>query len=1522
MNDRPDYNLPSETPNAAAKQNLQMAQAETGTQPAVVPENAQQPAGGKSPAGVTPPPVQETKYPAVQANAPFAVENATNLDLKAAKLTLVPVAGQPVTLPPGTEIAAILVSGEDLIIREADGDLIIIKGGFKSVPSLVIGNFEIPANALVASLQANGISLPAAGDAAQAGAEGTPSSGGNFARGPGDIGDPFDIRDLLDFSERNRSTEKKELQEGFISEVNNPVGVIVPVMGDNGTSVDEDGLPEGHDGSGSPGTAAPTNSETSTTGTIAFTAPDGVSSIVINGVTINLANPVLTNPILGTFGEINITGVNLATGTVTYIYTLTENVNHADALPDFDTFTVTVTDPQGDVATGTFNVDIADDVPTANNDTDLVSNATNTAVGNVITGANTTNDPAGDDVLGADGADVSGVTSNGVPANVASFAAGAYTILGQYGTLVLNEDGGYTYTRTTTGPLSATDTFTYTLTDGDGDSDPATLVITIADAGTSITNLTPAADLGDSVVDEKGLPASSGSEGTGEAANVAADSDQSEINTGTFTIAAPDGLASITVNGTVISAAALLASGVTPVNVTTPAGNTLTITGYTAGTGEVSYRYTLLDNETHPNAGIDSIFDTMIVRVTDTDTDFVEGNLSIRIIDDVPVGKTVTATPVLDDDAQTLFAGNALGTDDVTDATVATGAAGSLFTVGADGVKSIAFTPPAGLKAIYNNAGKPAQETLTYATTTDGLGNTIYTATGAISLLTVFTLSVNISGAYTFTALKPLVHPTNSTTEENLGVQIGITITDGDDDTTGATLTVNVNDDTPTLGLAQTIQVNNSIDVLPADIGVGDLPVTTGADGATLTFANVSDPIGLTSGGLQVHYFVSGNVLYGYTGPVVVSVPALANQVFVLTLSGATNNYSFNLLQPLDGTVTTVSIGGSTAFGAGPAQGQVLTTAGGTAISVVSGWNIDGSFSLATWKSTGNPGTLTLNDVNGSTAGWGVDNNNFEANNGEFMRFDFDDADAFGGGYVAPPSFNGPSVSTTTFNFKGFNNESIDYVIHFSDGTIGSGQVAVGSNDFNAVINYTTTTPPGASAKFIDFVEFYAAPDSGPPISGKISLIDAGVTTTEVDVNLDFTVLLTDGDGDTRTTPLHIDVVDFNEAPSGTNKTISLVEDVSYTFTLADFGYSDPENQEIAGVVISTLPASGTLRLGNATFIATTFITAEQIRDGMLTYSPADNSLADSSFTFAVQDSGPGTGSNVNQDQSPNTMTLDMSATDFSDLTPVNTSDTITTAPLTGANVSYQEAGGTGDILSIDTAASGTTILNDLNFVRTDNNLEIGWSTAGGSRTVNLINQYTSPNQFEIFRLDEGGSFAGFNFGTGNYIFDDNLIGANASNDILSGTAASETLDGNNGNDLLFGNGGDDTLIGGGGSDLLAGGAGEDTLNLGSDAVRDHVYFDAAAFGGVDTINGFVIGVAATSDIIDLSELFTVGAGQSLSDFAKMSGEDLQVDVDGTGVASTFTTVATITGFVDDGINQVSILYNNNGADDTTGNIA
>ncbi|WP_234926152.1 retention module-containing protein, partial [Aeromonas veronii] len=362
-------------------------------------------------------------------------------------------------------------------------------------------------------------------------------------------------------------------------------------------------------------------------GVFTFNAPDGVQSLTLGGVLLVSNGQLITGfpqAIPSQLGnQLIVTGINFnvvtGTGSVSYSYTLNDNEAHPTANGNnslFEDFAVSLIDSDGDSATNTLSVKIVDDVPTAVNDTNgTASESSVTLTGNVIT----------NDVQGADGAAVS-----------------AGTLPGTYGSLVLNANGTYTYTLDPADPqfvalpggATGSEVFTYTLTDADGDVSTATLTLTIRndDDGVTITNLIAQGEGGDAIVYEDDLLSG---RGTGESAG----SDTSKESTtvpGSFTISAPDGVQTLSVGGINIVVNGVVA-GFPLSGVTTPLGNTLTITGYNPATGLVSYSYTLNDNETHPTAnGNNSLFEDFAVSLIDSDGDSATNTLSVKIVDDVP----------------------------------------------------------------------------------------------------------------------------------------------------------------------------------------------------------------------------------------------------------------------------------------------------------------------------------------------------------------------------------------------------------------------------------------------------------------------------------------------------------------------------------------------------------------------------------------------------------------------------------------------------------------------------------------------------------------------------------------------------------------------------------------------------------------------------------------------------------------------------------------------------------------------
>jgi hypothetical protein len=122
-------------------------------------------------------------------------------------------------------------------------------------------------------------------------------------------------------------------------------------------------------------------------------------------------------------------------------------------------------------------------------------------------------------------------------------------------------------------------------------------------------------------------------------------------------------------------------------------------------------------------------------------------------------------------------------------------------------------------------------------------------------------------------------------------------------------------------------------------------------------------------------------------------------------------------------------------------------------------------------------------------------------------------------------------------------------------------------------------------------------------------------------------------------------VASVNNAPVGTSKTITIDEDETYTFTVADFGFTDPLDNppnNLLAVKITTLPVLGTLELDGISVDAGDFVPAGDI--GLLEYTPALGGFgaAYASFTFQVQDDGGTAGGGVDLDPTPKTITFDV----------------------------------------------------------------------------------------------------------------------------------------------------------------------------------------------------------------------------------------------------------------------------------------
>ncbi|KGM08173.1 hypothetical protein LP43_0596 [Methylophaga thiooxydans] len=401
------------------------------------------------------------------------------------------------------------------------------------------------------------------------------------------------------------------------------------------------------------------------TGSIVFTpGSDPIASIVfsmdLSGLDASMTwERVSDNQIIGRDGVDDIVTLDLGVvgDTATITATLNDNYDshptiNVDDLKALGSVGVVATDIDGDFATGIVNVEVSDDLPTANDDgpETVTEDATSFVSGNVLDNDDANADQAAA-FVGWSGADAATIAT-----------------LNSFGTLVQNGDGSWSYTLdnslATTQALTAADTMNYvlnyTMADADGDEDTATLTITIKGADDDATVETAQAEGPDATVYEAGL--------NPDGSDAASDS---ETVTGSFDVSASDGILTVVIGGTTFTLAEVQAFDGSD-SVTTGEG-TLTLTGYTgdAMSGTIAYSYTLdgtIDNDSIVPSGDDAVTlahfdDSVEISVNGLGGTTASDDLVIRAVDDTPTAND-DGPETVTEDATSFVSGNVLDNDD------------------------------------------------------------------------------------------------------------------------------------------------------------------------------------------------------------------------------------------------------------------------------------------------------------------------------------------------------------------------------------------------------------------------------------------------------------------------------------------------------------------------------------------------------------------------------------------------------------------------------------------------------------------------------------------------------------------------------------------------------------------------------------------------------------------------------------------------------------------------------------------
>ena len=160
-----------------------------------------------------------------------------------------------------------------------------------------------------------------------------------------------------------------------------------------------------------------------------------------------------------------------------------------------------------------------------------------------------------------------------------------------------------------------------------------------------------------------------------------------------------------------------------------------------------------------------------------------------------------------------------------------------------------------------------------------------------------------------------------------------------------------------------------------------------------------------------------------------------------------------------------------------------------------------------------------------------------------------------------------------------------------------------------------------------------------------------------------------------------------NDAPAGGDETIVLNEDDVHPFSASDFNFTDTDGDSLLEVVITTLPATGTLFLNGVDDHARRHRGQRgrhRRRAADLEPAANGNGTGYASFTFQVRDNGGTDNGGQNTDQTPNTITIDVTAVNDA---PVNVVGATVNATEDDVNVVLST---TGSAMSVsDVEATG-----------------------------------------------------------------------------------------------------------------------------------------------------------------------------------------------------------------------------------------
>jgi hypothetical protein len=284
-------------------------------------------------------------------------------------------------------------------------------------------------------------------------------------------------------------------------------------------------------------------------------------------------------------------------------------------------------------------------------------------------------------------------------------------------------------------------------------------------------------------------------------------------------------------------------------------------------------------------------------------------------------------------------------------------------------------------------------------------------------------------------------------------------------------------------------------------------------------------------------------------------------------------------------------------------------------------------------------------------------------------------ADANGTGYARmtfsvrdSTNLYDPTPNTLTVNVTAVNDRPTDL-------SLSANTVAEHAANGTVVGTVTGSDPDAGDTKSYSLTNTAGGRFAINRTTGALTVANSTLLNYEAATSHAVTVRVTDRGGLTYDETFTINLTNVNEAPTGTNATVTITEDTSHVLTAANFGFSDVDaGDALSAVRIDTLPTAGTLTLSGTAVTAGQVITTADLAAGQLVFTPAAdaNGTGYARMTFSVRDS-----TNL-YDPTPNTLTVNVTA--------VN--DAVNDRPVITANSGSSVAeGGTDTITSAELAA-------------------------------------------------------------------------------------------------------------------------------------------------------------------------------------------------------------------------------------------